>query len=81
MLFVERHGTTFCYGPATADKALAGKPDGFGNTWCFDPTEEDKGVYGYPYKHLVLAYDAVDLLAVKEGKRAPWDLKPVATWP
>lgn len=81
VLFVERQGTAFCYGPATADKALAGKPDGSGNTWCFDPTEEDKGVYGYPYQHLVLAYDAADLLAVKEGKRAPWSLKPYATWP
>lgn len=81
VLFVERHGATFCYGPATADKTLAGKPDGNTNTWCFDPTEEDKGVYGYPYQHLVLAYDAVDLLAVKEGRRSPWDVKPYATWP
>ena len=81
VLFVERHGATFCYGPATADKTLAGKPDGNTNTWCFDPTEEDKGVYGYPYQHLVLAYDAVDLLAVKEGRRSPWDVKPYTTWP
>lgn len=81
LLFVQRSGAGFCYGPATADKTLVGKPDGNGNAWCFDPTLEDKGVYGYPYTHQVLAYDAVDLVAVKQGKRAPWDVKPYATWP
>lgn len=81
VLFVQRHGAAFCYGPATADKTIAGKPDGDGNTWCYDPIETDKGVYGYPYRHEVLAYDAVDLLAAKQGKKAPWDLKPYAAWP
>ncbi len=76
VLFVQRHGAAFCYGPATADKALAGKPDGHGNTWCYDPTESDKGTYGYPYAHQIVAYDAVDLLAVKQGRKNPWNLKP-----
>ena len=27
------------------------------------------------------AYDANDLAAAKAGQKAPWDVKPYATWP
>jgi hypothetical protein len=81
LLFVGRKGDgPFCYGPGTADPALAGTPDGQGNVWCYDPQYADKGVHGYPYRHFVWAYDANDLAAVKAGTRQPWDVRPYATW-
>ena len=47
---------------------------------CSDPTDPSKGGHGYPYASYVWAYDAVDLAAVKSGRRQPWDVKPYATW-
>ncbi len=83
VLFFGRHGSTYCYGQGTTEPALHGKP--FPGTdgqiiYCYDPTDDGKGTHGYPYKHMVWAYDAVDLLAVKQGRKAPWDVRPYATW-
>src|SRR5262249_39590976 len=36
--------------------------------------------YGGKYAWQAWAYDAKDLVAVKNGKKNPWDLKPYATW-
>jgi len=80
LLFVGRHATTFCYGPGTSDPALAGTSDGQGNLYCYDPTQTSKGTHGYPYIHQVWAYDANDLLAVKNGTKQPWELRPYAVW-
>jgi hypothetical protein len=65
ILFVGRHGDNFCYGEGAA---------------CDDPTDSSKGNHAYPYRHQVWAYDANDLLAVKQGLRNPWQVKPYATW-
>jgi hypothetical protein len=65
VLFVGRHGDDFCYGEG-AD--------------CHDPTDASKGNHAYPYRHQVWAYDANDLLAVKQGTKKPWDVQPYATW-
>lgn len=70
----------FCYGEGTADKSLVGKPTGDGSTWCYDPDGSSKGTHAYPYVAQVWAYDAVDLLAVRRGRKQPWSLKPYATW-
>lgn len=32
------------------------------------------------YQYQVWAYDANDLVAVKDGKRKPWDIRPYAVW-
>ncbi len=80
VLFIGRHGTTFCYGTGTGNAALAGTPDGQGNVYCYDPVDYSKGSHGYPYKHQIWAYDAVDLLAVKQGAKRPWDVLPYAVW-
>jgi hypothetical protein len=81
LLFIGRRGGgPVCYGPGTSDATLAGKPDGAGNTWCMDPTDHSKGFHGYPYQHFVWAYDANDLLKVKNGDKKPWDLRPYETW-
>jgi hypothetical protein len=79
VLFVGRYATTFCYGIGTDDPSLHGKPTG-GSIYCYDPASPYHGVHGYPYKHMVWAYDANDLLAVKQGAKQPWDLRPYATW-
>ncbi len=80
LLFIGRHGSTFCYGTGTATQSLAGKPDGQGNVYCYDPVDLSKGSHGYPYRHQVWAYDANDLVAVKKGTKQPWDVKPYAVW-
>lgn len=81
VLFVGRHGSSYCYGEGTADPTMHMAKHPRGGVWCYDPTNADKGPHGYPYRHQVWAYDANDLLAVKQGKRAPWDVKPYAAWP
>lgn len=66
VLFVGRHGTgNQCYGDGSA---------------CNDPADSYKGYHSYPYYHQVWAYDANDLLAVKNGTRQVWELRPYATW-
>lgn len=81
VLFIGRHGTGYCYGEGSKDPAMHFKrqPNGVVD-WCYDPTAEAKGAHGYPYRHMVWAYDANDLAAVKQGKRDPWNVKPYATW-
>jgi hypothetical protein len=65
-LFIGRHGTgASCYGTGDA---------------CGDPTDQYKGYHAYPYQHQVWAYDLLDLAAVKNGSKQPWDLRPYAMW-
>ena len=80
VLFIGRHGTTFCYGTGTGNPALHGTLDGQGNVYCYDPVDGTKGSHGYPYKHQIWAYDANDLLAVKQGVKNAWDVLPYAIW-
>ena len=77
VLFIGRHGGDFCYGEGTKDASLHQQPHPAGTYWCYDPTSSDKGTHGFPYRHMVWAYDAVDLAAVRRGKKSPWDLRPV----
>jgi hypothetical protein len=66
VLFFGRHGTgKFCYGTGEA---------------CDDPVQPYKGTHGYPYAYYVWAYDADDLLAVRNRKKDPWEVRPYATW-
>ncbi len=81
VLFVGRHGTTFCYGEGTNNPALHNTTGQNGGNLCYDPTDPNKGTHGYPYRHQVWAYDANDLVAVRQGVKQPWDLVPYATWP
>ncbi len=73
----------FCYGPGTTNQALHLRPFPDApqtESWCFDPVNLDKGTHGYPYTHFVYAYDANDLVAVKNGQKRPWDVEPYTTW-
>lgn len=66
VLFFGMHGTgPYCYGSGTS---------------CNDPVDKDQGNHSYPYEHYVWAYDANDLVAVKNGQRAPGSLRPYAVW-
>ncbi len=82
VLFIGRHGQgPYCYGPGTSDRSLAGRPSGNGaDPWCYDPASSYKGTHAFPYVHQVWAYDANDLLAVKNGQRQSWDVRPYAVW-
>jgi hypothetical protein len=47
---------------------------------CVDPDTAYKGVHAYPYIYYVWAYDANELVAVKNGTTAAWAVAPYATW-
>jgi hypothetical protein len=64
VLFIGRHGDSYCYGGAS----------------CNDPTDTSQGVHGYPYHYRMWAYDANDLAAVKAGTKQPWEPQPYAVW-
>jgi hypothetical protein len=67
ILFVTAHGTgPYCYGSASD----------CGN----DPYLPDvKGPHAQPYRYQILAYDANDLVAVKNGMKQTWEPTPYAT--
>lgn len=70
-----------CYGVGTSDPKLAGTyPVGAPDPYCYDPTSNIKENHAYPYVSYVWAYDAKDLLAVKNGQIKPWEVKPYAMW-
>lgn len=45
---------------------------------CFP--DASQSMHAAPYRYQVWAYDALDLVKVKEGTRQPWDVEPYATW-
>ena len=47
---------------------------------CHDPADNSKGTHAYPYESHVWAYDANDLVAVKNGQKQSWEVRPYATW-
>ncbi len=68
VLFFGDHGTgEICYG--TPKK-------------CEDPHRGGKGYHskGGKYEYQVWVYDALEFLAVKNGKKKPWQIKPCAVW-
>jgi hypothetical protein len=70
VLFFGRQGLGIpCYGDVVA----------YGGH-CEDPADYNKGCHAYPYKVWVWAYDANDLVAVKDGQRQPWDVVPYQVW-
>jgi hypothetical protein len=77
VLFFGRQGTGVpCYGCGGSTN-----PGGdCANEWCYDPAGSSKGCHAYPYKPWVWAYDANDLLSVKNGQKNPWDIRPYAVW-
>jgi hypothetical protein len=71
-----------CYGAGTSDPSLDRQPvpGESGVIYCYDPDNRSKGCHAYPYGAFVWAYDANDLLAVKNGQKNPWEVTPYATW-
>jgi hypothetical protein len=47
---------------------------------CFDPDDSSKGIHSYPYRSQVWAYDANDLIAVKNGQKLSYEIVPYAVW-
>jgi hypothetical protein len=80
VLMFGRQGVgTYCYGLPYPRPADGGIP---GETYCgFDPPESDaKGPHAFPYRYQFWAYDANDLVKVKNGLLEPWQIKPYAYW-
>jgi hypothetical protein len=83
VLFFGTQGTgEACYGFGTADKALhlrpvPGEP---ADHYCYDPAGGSKGGHAYPYRHQVWAYDANDLVRVKNGRLRMHQVRPYAVW-
>jgi hypothetical protein len=66
VLFFGRQGIgPFCYGTPSE---------------CNDPTDDSKGCHAYPYRYQIWAYDANDLLSVKNRTKQPWTVQPYAVW-
>ncbi len=66
VLFFGKHGLgAYCYGTGAE---------------CKDPADSSKGTHAYPYQSYVWAYDATDLLAVKNGQKQSFEIKPYAVW-
>jgi hypothetical protein len=54
---------------------MAGEPN------VYDPVRIDgQGNHAYPYMPMVYHYDANDLLAVKQGRKQPSDVRPLDMW-
>lgn len=70
------------YGAGTADKNMAGKKVGnYDEYYVYDPAKpQSKGSHAWPYSYYIWAYNAHDLLKVKEGKKMPWDIVPYKHW-
>jgi hypothetical protein len=67
VLFFGRHGAgPYCYESAE----ICGG----------DPADPYKGSHAFPYYYQVWAYDALDLLAVKNGTMQSWEVQPYAFW-
>lgn len=70
-----------CYGIGTSNTDLVGTyPIGAPDPYCYDPTSNIKENHAYPYASYIWAYDANDLVDVKNGKLKPWDVKPYDMW-
>ncbi len=82
ILFTGRHGDWWCYGPGTPNQALVGTidPSVSKYPYCYDPLDPYQGNHGPPYRPTMWAYDANDVIAVKQGTKKPWDVQPYAKW-
>ena len=71
-----------CYGAGTSDSSLDGQPvpGESGVIYCYDPNDGSKGCHAYPYSAYVWAYDVDDLIAVKNGQKNQWEIRPYTTW-
>jgi hypothetical protein len=66
ILYFGKHGLgPYCYGTGAE---------------CNDPADSSKGTHAYPYESHVWAYDANELLAVKNGQKQSWQVRPYAVW-
>lgn len=81
-LYLGRNGTgPNCYGNGTSNQSLHDTYGPDGAKWCYDPTTSDKGSHAYPYRYQVWAYDLNEFVAVKEGRKQPWEVVPYGVWP
>jgi hypothetical protein len=73
VLFFGRHGRgDYCYGEGGQQRR---SPDD-----CIDPSDSAKGPHAYPYQYEVWAYDVLDLIAVRQGLKRPWEVQPYDVW-
>ncbi|MEK6844600.1 MAG: Ig-like domain-containing protein [Nanoarchaeota archaeon] len=70
VLYFGKHGMgNYCYGTG-----------GSSGGDCFDPDDSSKGIHTYPYRSQIWAYDANELLAVKNGTKSYYQVIPYAVW-
>jgi hypothetical protein len=66
VLFVGHQGIgPYCYGTGSQ---------------CNDPSSPYQGDHAYPYRSQIWAFNANDLLRVKNGQAQPWSVRPYAIW-
>jgi hypothetical protein len=70
VLYFGKHGLgDYCYGTG-----------GSSGGDCYDPDSTSQGTHAYPYRSQVWAYDANELVAVKNGTKNAYDVVPYAVW-
>jgi hypothetical protein len=70
VLYFGKHGLgDYCYGSG-----------GSSGGSCYDPDSSSQGTHAYPYRSQVWAYDANELVAVKNGTKNAYDVRPYDVW-
>jgi hypothetical protein len=84
VLYFGKHGTgPYCYGCGCGEGTPGNPtcaPSADCPEYCYDPVDGSKGTHAYPYAHQVWAYDANDLVDVRNGTRQPHDVSPYEIW-
>lgn len=70
-MFVGSIGTSVpCYGYGGIVDLHNGEP------FCYDPVITAKGTHSFPYKAWLWVYDGNDFVAVKQGTKQAWEIRP-----
>lgn len=83
VLFISRHGTgPVNYGRGTSNIALDGTyvSGDSGPKYWYDPDNANDGEHAYPYVYRIMAFDADDLVAVKNGTKEHNAVAPYSYW-
>ncbi len=77
VLFFGSHGTgAFYYGTGGPNGRETSAP----YRAIYDPSDTSTGEHAWPYRYQIWAYDANDLMRVRQGEIAPHTIRPYASW-
>jgi hypothetical protein len=77
VVFPEQSSSVLFFGSHGVGPYWYGEPNHGGKA---DPYRDGKGPHAPPYVYQVWAYDVLELLAVKEERKSPWEVRPYEAW-